>query len=470
MLSLVAAIALTAPADPPAPRTAAESVRLALLDARKLNPVVAGRTRYLSAHNTPPAKLADIDAVLRGLIPSLSRGTGRTGLRAVATVRVGGKLVPWLWAFDSEDYGTDLTVWAALRFSDPYYHAPTFDRTKEVAVPDFLPQPELRELAALTQTQAVAPIFRADYLVYRTSQQADRTGDGYYDFLGIKKAEDAAKLAGLDEERADRIDADRRDFITRSGPGLQIRQVVRREALHGPAYSTYDAARSTGANNVVTLLDKAKADGGMGVFPLPNRLVFSFLFKVEKGKELLIDTAPDNVAANRESVSHDLRIHPGSCQHCHRAGMLLPAEWEARKFFDRAGSPFVDRDEARARRVKAVFLADDLTALIEGDQERNDRHMVEAAGVGYREWGRLHKAAVADYLADVDAGKLAAETGYAAADIRLAVRRFSQREGAGRINPVVGLFAGDVPAASVRRELIEEAFPTLMAVLRQEIK
>lgn len=469
MLSLVAAIAITAPADPPAPRTAAESVRLALADARRLNPVVAGRTRYLSAHNTPPTRLADLDTVLRGLIPSLSRGTGRTGLRAVATVRHAGKAAPWLWAFDAEDYGTDLTVWAALRFSDPYYHAPTFDRTKEVAIPDFLPQLELRELAAITQTQAVAPIFRADYLIYRTSQQADRTGDGYYDFLGLRKAEDAAKLAGLDEQRADRIDADRRDFVTRSGPGLQIRQVVRREALHGPAYSTYDAARSTGENNVVALLDKAKADGGMGVFPLPNRLVFSFLFKVEKGKELLIDTAPDNVAGNRESVSHDLRIHPGSCQQCHGAGMLRQFDGEARKFF-RAGSPFVDQDETRARRVRAVFLAEDFAGLVERDQDRNDAYMVEACGVGYREWGRRHKAAVADYLADVDAAKLAAETGYAAADIRLAVKRFAAREGAGRINPVVGLFDGSNPAAAVRRELIEEAFPTLMAVLRQEIK
>lgn len=469
MLSLVAALALSAPADPPAPRTAAESVRLALADARKLSPVVAGRTRYVSAHNAPPAKLADLDTVLRGLLPSLSRGTGRTGVRPVATVRVSGKAVPWLWALDAEDYGLDLTVWANLRFSDPYYHAPTFDRSREVAIPDFLPQLELRELAALTQTQATAPIFRADHLAYRTSQQADRTGDGYYDFLGLAKAEDAAKLAGLDEARAEKIDADRRDFVTRSGPGLQARQVARFDALHGPAYKTYDAAKSTGANNVVALLDRAKADGGMGVYPLPNRLVFSWLFAIRAGRETLVDTAPDAVAANRESATHDLRIHPGSCQQCHGAGMLRQFDGEARRFF-RPGSPFVDADEARARRVKAVFLADDFAGLIEADQGRNDGYMTEAAGVGYREWGRLHKAAVADYLADVDAGKLAAETGYSAADIRLAVRRFAQREGAGRINPVVGLFDGSDPAASVRRELIEEAFPTLMAVLRQEIK
>lgn len=473
-LILVAALATAPPADPP---TAAEAVRLALKDARTLNPVVAGRTRYLSAHNAAaadPAKLPAVETVLKGLIPSLSRGTSRAGgLRAIAAVPVRGAKAPaaWLWAVDLEEYGMDPIAFANLSNADPYFHTPSGDPTKPAAVPEHLPALEYQELAARVQSLRPAPIFRADWLIYRASAAAGRAGDGYYDFLGLKSVADVERLAGLDRGKAEALDSDRRAVIQRSGPGANHRQLIRYEAANGPAWRTQDPADNAGGNNALVRLDQAGFAGGMTTYTLPNRLTFSALFAVESregGREKLLDVAPANIAADRTAAHADLQIHPGRCWGCHKAGNLSPFTNEVPAVYH-AGNPFRSLDAGRSRRVKAVFFgADEIETLLEEDQTRHDRAMIQAAGVGYREWGRMHKAAVAEYESNVDLPTLAAEAGLTPAALRRALVRFRDREGFGSLNPALGLYLAD--GASARREFVEDVFPLLMAVIRQELR
>lgn len=469
LLAIAALLLLAAPLPAADPPSASESVRLALRDARGLNPVAAGRTRYLSGHVTAaarPADLAGLDAVLRGLLPSLGTGTNRSGLRAVASVRVAGKPQPWLWAFDAADYGIDLTVWANLRFADVVYHEATGDRHKNPVVPEYVPQLELKELAALLQTAAPAPIFPAEYVVERTAQQTDRLGDGYYDFLGLKDFAAAEALAGVDRAKAEAADADRRAFLQHSRVGLQPRDIAVYEARHGRAWYTFDRKEGTGARNVVKNLDRAVSDGGMAVATLPNRLAFNLVFAADgRGGFKLADSAPDDIAGHRDGVALDTRVHPGQCWHCHRDGNLRAFTNGAPAFYNPA-APFVSRDDARARRVKAVYLSSDPEHLLEEDAARFDRAMAQAAGVGYREWGKLHRAVLEARRAPVDLAGAAADTGYPAAAVRKALDRFRTREGPGNNDPV----AEALLTVGVRRELYDEARPRLMAILRQELK
>jgi hypothetical protein len=257
--------------------------------------------------------------------------------------------------------------------------------------------------------------------------------------------------------------------IQRSGPGVNHRQIIRYEAANGPAWRTQDPADNAGTNNAFANLDRATFAGGMGTFTLPNRLTFSILFGVEKGgAENLLKVAPANIAADRNAARGDLQIHPGRCWGCHRDGNLSYFANEIPDVYHE-GNPFRSLDAVRSRRVKAVFFGPgEIESHLEDDAIRHDRAMTQAAGVGYREWGRLHKAAVAEYEGDVDLPTLASETGSTPAAIRRALVRFRDREGFGSLNPILGAYLAD--GATVRREFIEEVFPLLMAVLRQESK
>ncbi|HYE78131.1 MAG TPA: hypothetical protein VEI97_09100, partial [bacterium] len=101
----------------------------------------------------------------------------------------------------------------------------------------WLGKPEvIAELATLLDSEV--PIVRADWFLYRTSQQVGRGGAGYYDFLGLSSRKDAEELAGLDVKTAQRVRREMAALVDDSGVALNNRQVVWYATVAGSWWET----------------------------------------------------------------------------------------------------------------------------------------------------------------------------------------------------------------------------------------
>lgn len=355
----------------------------ALDDARRLGPVIAARTRYLTMYTIAEGKRADMLNVLAFWVNSLSREADIVRPRQVTKSLVAVLL---------DDYGWDAATWDKLADEDPFFHVKIkfaagthgkryfpaeggskagwydarFLETKVVsAIAPWIPADQAAELVALTQS--AAPILRADWWFSRTSIQAGRNGTGYYDWFGLKKREDFEKLVGLNVKESQRVKREVAGIVARSGVANFPRQIFRFQSITGGYWVTRDALDDNqNERNALRQLDadyKHQAEEHYGY--LPNGL-FAFYLSDDKGVQQ--DTAPDKIGPDKTAPGNDGRIHVGlSCARCHVEGLRPIADWSRRVFQGplKLSSP----DPDKARRLRQIYLgelqekiADDITS------------------------------------------------------------------------------------------------------------
>lgn len=460
-------------------QTAADSIRVALKDCLSINNgVVQSKTRYLTAY--PQAHsyeaLKRMEIALMGQIPSVSTGSELTGLKPVAFVKFpGGRQAPWLYRVPTDIYELDLEAFANLNFADVTFHDATFNVEKDSAIPSWLPAKDYQALSALVQTKRFAPIFRADYFIYRTSQQAGSFRDGYADFTSTQTFAKFQKFCTVDEEGAENANADRRAFVTKGEVSIFPRGVAYIDTPNGPYFYTQDFKDSFGRRNIIKFLDKAKSDARMDIGSGRNGLPYWFLGAVsydpKTGEEIVTaqSTAPDFIAGNNLTWNNDCRVHLGRCALCHQDGGLKAFNNEALEFYGGQKDPtLADKDDKRARRNKIVWLGTidgrpEMDTLVERAQSRFNQKMKTATGVTFAQWAKAVKGVLKDYEDGVDLEILAREAGYPKDKIVEALYQFDERESGN--DPVINAL---VTGKKIRRELVEEIWNRLMATLQQE--
>ena len=323
----------------------AQAVRDALADAKTLPLGVVENTRYLSLYNVPPELRAEFVLALRFWTNSLSRESAFSFPRRVCDD---------LYAVNVLDYGPVWRdVWERQADTDPYFHVQLVAEVersekrdgKPVKVkktvtqsflPFWLPVNESVQLGALTQS--AAPVVRADWWLMQSSRQLslnndDKTGIGYYDWLGLKTVQDFERLCRIDSKASIEIGRDVRAVLTRSAIAIANRGIERDQALTGGHWKTLDSKSNVGRNNAVRNLGRGDflhdAEERIGVLPCMLHVYFLNDFP----GLLRQDSAPDFVGANDSPLhaGRDYRIHSASaCVECHVEGLRGIDDWARR--------------------------------------------------------------------------------------------------------------------------------------------
>lgn len=493
LVVLAAMVGAAEPAPMPAakevgPVAFADVVSAALADAKSLPPGRAATVRYLDARHLSREDRRELHAVLGYHVNGLSRESKIVAPR---------KVTEWLWAVDLGDYRWDAKTWENLKAVNHYYCvrvqtpgavAPPVKKTRQVtrydargqpyqateeyteaaaAKDDFVAGPwlPLRDTAALLAlTGSVTPVVRADAFLFYTGAQAERTGHGYYDWLGFKSRKDAEQLAALDRTKAAELYRELAAIVPVSGVSPNNRQVFRYATLTGAWWETRDVFNSRDKKNATAnLLDDYRHDAEEIVFTLPNGLP-GFYLSDAKGNQ--VDTAPDTIAADHRSTNNDRRVHVGySCVACHQDAGLKPVRDYARRLYNPetgVSLATIALDPAKARRLESVYLgplekaykrdAGDFAEAVEGASGLKGGALAKAYE---RQWSR--------YIDDpVTLDRAAAECGVTPDELRAKLRAYARAKGV--IDPVlVGYLIDDPPP--VRREHFEERFPVLMLIL-----
>src|SRR5581483_6436678 len=375
-----------APAPPAAPVPFGAATAAALADAKSLPPGAAAVTRYLDARHLAgdPDVLAEHYAAVSDAANKLSRE---------GEIRRPRKVTPWLWAVDFRDYRWNETVWGELakvnhyhlvplkgaetppvrktrqvtkydQYNRPYYATEEYTEPGAKAADTFAPMfgddPGFAELVTLTGS--ATPVIRADDWLFQTAIQAGRKGHGYYDWFAFKKLEDIERFARLDRKGSEELYLDRAEMVPQSsvgGPEVD-RLILFVKSLGGWWFETRDAKTKKEKANVTTqLLDDYKFDARMVVYRLPNGLP-GFALSDAAGK--LVDSAPDDIAADSESTNQDHRVHVGySCSACHdRAGLKSFRPWSRKIYHPSTGARLATPDgidDDLARRIRSAYLA-----------------------------------------------------------------------------------------------------------------
>lgn len=451
--------AVGAPADGPL-LTAADAVRAALGDVRRLAPADAIQVRYLSAHHLSAADLAEAYSVLSYHVNSLSRE---------GIIVLPRRVTPWLWAIDCRDYGWDRERFAKLVLGagavEPYFHVRLEGSggAKTPAAALWLPPKEIAELTLLTSS--VVPIVRADWFLNRTGIVEGRADYSYYDFLELKSRADAEKLAGLDRKDAEKIYREQAEIIVDSGVALQSRQLFRYSTIAGSWWESRDTkneeAGAAQRNAVRLLLDDFKHDAEEIVFTLPNRLPAYYLSDA-KGNQ--IKSAPPDIASDSLSTSNDKRVHAGmSCVRCHQSAGLKPFDGYARQLYGRENGVALGAvDPNQFRRLRSVYLGP-----IEGAFKRDvgdfGEAITAASGMKAEALARAYGGAWSAYAERrLDVTTAAREVGLTPDVFRQRLATAAKR--AGLFDPILATFIGEKPQG-VRREHFEEVLPLLMKEL-----
>jgi hypothetical protein len=479
--SVLLAWAANAPAAPP------EAFAQVLLDARTVyaqDKETAYFTRYLDLTHKSDEDFTFYRTVLTLHVNLLSREA------LIVAPRQVGKIL----ALDLRDYGIDAKVWERLINREPYYHqqkeyveqTPRYgtdaygrqvvtghDQKKavKIAAADFIPQPQAKELYALTQSQV--PVVLGDWFFVQTSVEADRggigKGFGYYDFLGLKNRDDFFKLVGFDEK-------DRRSIVSEigavvmghnSGVAQNDRMVVRRGAVDGFLYFTIDFFENNlDEQNPLAILDRDKglkhqAERHFGVLPngLPAMLACN-----DKG--VLQDTAPDKIGPDHTASGNDKRIHPSkSCVSCHSNGFLKPITDEVRQIYsvdrERGYNLLASPSKEEQLKLSRIYLRN-LNQKLEDDRKAYTRAVKECNGQDVA-------AACADYrdayeryvLKSLDIEAIAAGLGVTVPHLQARLKTYRSAD---------KLTAHNLAPLSVGRPITrgnyEQLFPLLMAVAR----
>lgn len=395
-----------------------DAVPMALEDAKTLPQELRPYLRYLDLRFLPQKERAVKIQVYKGHLNSLSRQVDILPLAPI-----GGNL---LLRVNLLDYGWDISLWEKL--NDPYYH--TIIETKTVkhwsggiwwqdnkhypanaftyhdvqktqAIAPWVSQGQQESLKALIEmTQSKAPIVRADWFFNQTAIQEERAV-GYYDWLGIKDEKTFQDVIGFDAARADKFQRELREAVSRSGVTLQPRAIIRQISGGGSYWRSLDFKEATGKKNPLRILGKDienDYDATEQFGHLPNGFWATGLFD---GKGKRQNAAPDFIASDGRSKSHDKRVHVNaSCIRCHENGGLQDVDGWARNLF----FPPLDLkapDYRKLRELQQQYLSD-IKSYLEWDRKRYADAVKKATGmevkayaIAYaKEWERYEDAVV----------------------------------------------------------------------------
>lgn len=199
--------------------------------------------------------------------------------------------------------------------------------TKQVAQPHkpsrstrrarWVEQERRHQIAADTleqETGSQIPIINGDLFFNQTAINADRVV-GYYKFLGVSDRDDWERKIGFSPELSSSVI---RSAIARSGVTVQPRAYVTKKALWGDYHLSIDFRQAIRERNPLAIFGQLIEDNGEAfeaIGFLPNHMLIYALFN---GQGQLVDSAPDFIASDSLSKSHDRRVHVNmSCIRCH---------------------------------------------------------------------------------------------------------------------------------------------------------
>lgn len=475
-LALCLVTAAGAVAQPPAANPYAQEVRAALADARKLDPVAAALTRYLSLAQVPEKDRDELRTALDFWANSLSREAVLVKARRVSDTLV---------ALNVLAYGWDPAVYEKLADEDPWYHVQvdlvvgkpgrmyfgrdgsskagwydvkvTADK-RVAALAPWLPAADAAELVARTQT--AAPLLRADWFLSRVAIQFGRKGTGYYDWLGIKDRRDAERLAGLDRKKAQDVKREVAAIVARSGVANLPRQIFRLGALTGGWWETRDRVTDNrDAGNAVRNLDgDYKHEAEETYFALPNRLFGYGAFAADGTRQ---DSAPDGIGFDRTAPANDGKIHNAlSCVRCHVEGLRPINDWGRRAYAP--PNALTAADPAKYQRLVQLYLGE----LAEWYDEDNAAYARTLLRLTRMKPDELAKAVGRVWAAYVERDYGPADV---AADVGLTERAYLDRLVAYRkanqlSDPVLASHLAN-PALPIRTDDYEQLAPLLYPIL-----
>jgi hypothetical protein len=386
-----------------------------------------------------------------------------------------------VYAVNLLDYGWKAEVYEKLADRDPYYHVrlekvvevrtreevgyrtpsgtwvasgtrPVTKKEKKTvnAAAPWLPTAEIAALIALTQSQT--PLLRADWFLVQVNIQVGRGGSGYYDFLQLKNRADLEKLVALDRKAAQRVRREVAAIIAESGVALNNRQVFRFQSITGGYWETRDTNNNLDQRNALRVLNGDFVHDAEEIYAtLPNGL---FVMVASNAAGALQDSVPDTIAADRQSTSNDLRIHPMlSCVRCHQEGLRPLDDW-ARKFYQ--GDIKLQAVEyEKLRRLRQLYLGD-LDRWLRRDREDYGEALVRTNGLSTAENARVLARAWQNYQdTPVSGEQLAAELGVSHDEMIAAFRKYAQAT-----NNLDVILLGYIKQQTIaaRREHIEEVF------------
>lgn len=455
-----------------------EQVRAALADLQRQPPALRPYLRYLSLEAIAGPEREEFRKALTFTVNSLSRESELVAPR-LAT--------PDLVVLNIQDYGWDARVYEKLADRDPYFHVqlekvveiqtkeevgyrtpsgawvttgtrPVTKREKKkvTAAAPWLPAAEIAQLILLTQSQA--PILRADWFLVQANIQVNRGGAGYYNFLGLKNRADLEKLVALDRKAAQRVRREVAAIITESGVALNNRQIYRFQSITGGYWETRDVNDNLNQRNAVRVLNGDFVHDAEEIYAsLPNGL---FVMAASNAQGALQDSVPDAIAADRQSTSNDLRIHPMlSCVRCHQEGLRPIDDWSRR--FYRDDVQLQSPDESKLRRLKQLYLGD-LERWLKRDREDYTDALQKTNGLTPAENARVLGRVWQQYQDTTVTGQqLALELGVTYPEMLTAFKGYAK---SGSLD-VVLLGYLKVPEIPARREYIEEAFAVAQQAL-----
>jgi hypothetical protein len=215
-----------------------------------------------------------------------------------------------------------------------------------------------------------SPILRADWFLVYSSRQAnihndERSGFGYYDFLGVKSRDDWFRVVRLDEDLAVRARKEIRSVVDVSGVSAQNRQIVRLASINGGVWGTLDVFDESDRGVAKRSLRRGQfrhdAERWFGCLAngLPATLAASAAGKLQA-------SAPDKIGPN-DSPRHrgrDPRIHVNfGCMECHDPKVLQPIkDWVRSTYVGefKLGSP----DKEVDKELKRQYFSDLQDALV----------------------------------------------------------------------------------------------------------
>lgn len=462
----------------------ADAVAVAAADLRRLPPALQVTTRFLSLHAIPVADREKAVRVLSFHCNGLSRESdivppalvGNLVLRVSLAdydwpAEVWEKLfdpcfhvkiepqivhatraVPWpggTWPGDGKHY-------AAGSFT---YHPKVAGAGRATALAPWLPLAEAADLVNLTQSQS--PIVRADWFLWQTAIQADRT-PGYYDFIGVKDKKDFDKLVGFDAKLAkDARRVELLEAVATSTVTLQPRRIGIFPAISGNYFQTFDSRQAVDEHNPLRILNGGFKFDAQEVFGhLPNGLMAWGLFD-DKGVRQ--DAAPDFIASDSTAHGTDRRVHSGlSCIRCHlpNAG-IQPVDGWARNLFT-GGIKLQSPDYDKLRDLRQKYLRD-LEGPMEDSRRTYTRSILQACGMKPPELGAAYGKMFADHDAPVTLARAARDAGVEPQRLENALALYVKTTGA--LDTVAAAFISK-RKGGIRPEQYFETIPTIQLALR----
>lgn len=464
-----------------------DAIPMVLADVKTMPAQLQPYMRYLDLRFYPAKTRSLKVKVLNGHLNSLHRQVD-----ILPTVPIGGDLIIRI---NLLDYGWDVKLWE--KFNDPYYHATIetktikhwpggiwwqdnkhypanaftyYDIQKTKAIAPWVSQGQeqaTKELVELTQTQS--PILRADWFFNQTAIQEGRDV-GYYDFLGIKDEKTFQEVIGFDAARADNFQRELREAVSRSGVTLQPRAIIRQISGGGSYWRTFDFKEARNEKNPLRILGKdiEKAyDASEQFGHLPNGFWATGLFD-KQGKRQ--DSAPDFIASDNRSNSHDRRVHVNaSCIRCHDNGGLQDVNAWARNLF----YPPLDLkspDYVKLRELQQQYLSD-IKGYLEWDRKRHADAVKKATGMDAKlyakeyakEWERYEDAVV-------DIEWAANDLGTTVKKLKEALKRDIVGRGIGTDIVLSGLILEGDRKVSIGIRQWEEAYPLAQLIMNGYIQ